>query len=91
MTGEAPLPRAYHTANAVGDCCYIVGGRNEEGWVPSGDPVACFDARRRRWLAPARAEGTPPSPQRSSHRHASWFMSSVLLDTLLLTLTSLQQ
>ncbi len=70
VAGEAPLPRAYHTANVVGDCCWIMGGRNLNGYVLSDDHLACFNIRRQCWVAPGRAKGAPPLLQRSSHRHA---------------------
>ena len=68
VRGEAPLLRGYHTANAVGDCCYILGGRNLQGLMPLDDCLACFDTRQHRWVPLGRTEGTPPSPPRTSHR-----------------------
>ena len=68
MPGKAPVERGYHTADVVGDCVYLAGGRNyRSGYPARADLVACFDARQRAWVAPGRVEGTPMSA-RSSHR-----------------------
>jgi hypothetical protein len=67
VTGRPPAPRAYHSADALGARCYVVGGRCGRGLVDGQELVACFDAGRRAWLPLPRPEGAPMTP-RSSHR-----------------------
>jgi hypothetical protein len=77
VTGDAPRPRAYFTASAVGDSIYIFGG--EEGGAPGAAPyhdnmqstryndLYKFDTRLMQWSSPV-TQGVRPA---SRSRHAA--------------------
>ena len=66
-SGEAPTPRAYHTFNAMGNKCYVVGGRTtEDSLIKGSQMLRVYDVVANDWTCPDAASGSLSC--RSSHK-----------------------
>ncbi len=65
--GTPPTARAYHSFNAIGHKCYVVGGRTSGDNLLVGDQLLCvYEVATNQWVSPGAVSGS--LNPRSSHK-----------------------